>query len=181
VARDRRRARDTRTSGPRTARIAAIVNQTVSEGKEGTGESFGQLGGASLSNCRELRAEGSQREAWLQPLRKDRFLSKRNCLAENQIQRLLDASQLRVSARLREGGGVSQRSGPGCFALSCPNRPNFTEEPFFEYALPEFGSRAPVAQIRAYSRHASAQCAGYQQRAVSKLGRKPKSSPRGLL
>ena len=31
VARDRRRARDTRTVGPPTARIAVIVNQTVSE------------------------------------------------------------------------------------------------------------------------------------------------------
>lgn len=58
VARDRRRARDTRTVGLPTARIAVIVNQTVSEGKKGNGESLGQLGGASLSNCRELRAEG---------------------------------------------------------------------------------------------------------------------------
>src|ERR1700680_2100593 len=56
-------------------------------GREGNGESLGQLGGASLSNCRELRAEGDQREAWLQPLRKHRFASNGNCIAGNQCVR----------------------------------------------------------------------------------------------
>jgi hypothetical protein len=48
---------------------------------------LGQLGGASLSNCRELRAEGDQREAWSQPLRKHRFSSNGNCIAGNQCVR----------------------------------------------------------------------------------------------
>jgi hypothetical protein len=43
--------------------------------------------GASLSNCRELRAEGGQREAWLQPLKKHRFASNGNCIAGNQCVR----------------------------------------------------------------------------------------------
>jgi hypothetical protein len=55
--------------------------------EEKTAHSLGQLGGASLSNCRELRAEGGQREAWLQPLRKHYFLSKLDCLAGNRCER----------------------------------------------------------------------------------------------
>ena len=68
--------------------------------KEGNVESLGQLGGASLSKCPRASCRGGvNAKLWSQPLRKDRFLSKENRLAENQIQRLLDASQLRVSAR----------------------------------------------------------------------------------
>ena len=39
-------------------RIACGPAGWPSFGREGNGESLGQLGGASLSNCRELRAEG---------------------------------------------------------------------------------------------------------------------------
>jgi hypothetical protein len=53
-------------SGTSGSELELIVEQE----RGGNGESLGQLGGASLSNCRELRAEGGQREAWLQSLKR---------------------------------------------------------------------------------------------------------------
>ena len=43
--------------GSRCMKVVEFLRMT-----EVNGESLGQLGGASLSNCRELRAEGGQRE-----------------------------------------------------------------------------------------------------------------------
>lgn len=130
-------------------------------GREGNCESLSQLE-ASLSKCRELRAEGVDAKHWLQPLRKHRFMSERNCLAEPISERQLDEDNCERPLAYEKAVGCGNAVGRVASRSVTPNRPNFTEEPFFEYAMPEFGSRAPVAQIRAYSRHASAQCAGYE-------------------
>jgi hypothetical protein len=61
--------------------------RSAGKGKENSA-SLGQLDGASLSNCRELRAEGGvNTKLTLHPVKKHYFLSKRYCLAGDQCER----------------------------------------------------------------------------------------------
>jgi hypothetical protein len=86
VARDRRRARDTRTVGPPTARIAESLIKPFRKEEE-TANRWASWVGPVSRIAASFVPRGSQREAWLQPLRKHRLASNGNCIAGNQCER----------------------------------------------------------------------------------------------
>src|SRR6266851_7757403 len=85
-------------------------------GREENGESLGQLGGASLSNCRELRVEGESTPKLGCNLSEDTASRQtRICIAGNQCERR-GAAAFQISHLSK---------APGCHAATAMTASNF--------------------------------------------------------